>query len=103
MKRVSMSTRPACSSLARWLERLPFVKPVVRCRKTKSALRTEERTVRIASRPGSWMSRSSGISSLSADIALLDGQAVGAPEGLHEEAVIERAADRHRDARQQEA
>jgi len=51
--RFSIATSPASSSLVRWLDRLPFVSPVARCRKTKSASVTEERTVRIASRPGS--------------------------------------------------
>src|SRR4051794_41309137 len=57
-KRFSIVTSPASSSLARWLERLPFVSPVVRCRNTKSASATADRSVRIARRPGSWTSRS---------------------------------------------
>src|SRR3954452_3736021 len=57
-KRFSIVTSPAASSLARWLERLPFVSPVVRCRNTKSASATADRSVRIARRPGSWTSRS---------------------------------------------
>lgn len=51
--RFSIVTSPASSNLVRWLDRLPLVSPVARCRKRKSASVTEERTVRIASRPGS--------------------------------------------------
>jgi len=40
--------------------------------KTKSAVCTEDSTVRIASRPGSWISRSSSSSSLRSDIAVLE-------------------------------
>ena len=76
---------PASSSFVRWLERLPLVSPVVRCRKTKSASWTEDSTVRIASRPGSWMSRSSVSSSLRSGIAILERQAPGRPERAHEQ------------------
>ena len=65
-------TRPASSNLVRWLDRLPWVSPVVRCRNTKSAARTEDRTVRIARRAGSWMSRSRTSSSLPSDTGALE-------------------------------
>src|SRR3954468_4781971 len=88
-----MRTRPASSSFVRWLERLPFVSPVVRWRKTKSASLTDDSTVRIASRPGSWMSRSTTSSSASSDIAGLEVEAVRGPERPDEQAMVEHAVD----------
>src|SRR4051812_6537794 len=101
-KRFSMATSPASSSLLRWLERLPLVKPVARSRKTKSASVTEESTVRIARRPGSWMRRSRTSSSASCDIAVLVVDGAGRPEGVHEEAVVEEPADDDGRAAQQQ-
>src|SRR3954453_16378581 len=88
-----MATSPAASSLVRWLERLPLVSPVVRCRKTKSASLTKDTKVRIASRPGSWMSRSRIRSSLGWAIGVLVRQALGRPKRLNEQAVVKHAAD----------
>src|SRR5436190_6486769 len=101
-KRFSMATRPASSNLLRWLDRLPLVKPVARSRKTKSASVTEESTVRMARRPGSWMRRSRTSSSVSCDIAVLVVDGAGWPEGLHEEAMVEDPADDDGRAAQQQ-
>src|SRR6476659_8661230 len=98
-----MATSPAASSFLRWLERLPLVSPVARCRKTKSASLTDESTVRMARRPGSWMRRSRTSSSVSCDIAVLVVDDAGRSEGLHEEAVIEEAGEHDARAREQEA
>src|SRR4051794_41653159 len=92
-KRFSIVTSPASSSLARWLERLPLVSPVVRCRNTKSASVTADRTVRIARRPGSWTSRSR-TSSPSATGAPRTGRRAGGRGGrAHERGVVEHAGD----------
>src|SRR5688572_759333 len=53
----SISTSPACSSLERWLERFPLVRPVMLSRNRKSALSHAESAVRIARRDGSWTRR----------------------------------------------
>src|SRR5260221_10394366 len=53
----SISTRPACSSFDKWLERLPFVNPVMLRRNRKSALSHADKATRIASRAGSWTRR----------------------------------------------
>jgi hypothetical protein len=37
MKRFSIVTRPASSSLVRWPKRLPFVRPVARCSEEHAA------------------------------------------------------------------
>ena len=97
-----ISTRPASSSFVRWLDRFPLVSPVVRCRKTKSASLTEDRTVKIASRPGSWISRSRFNSSLCPDIAVRDGPAFGRGESANEEAVVEDSVRHARYSRENE-
>jgi hypothetical protein len=92
-KRFSIATSPAASSFVRWLERLPFVSPVARCTNRNSASLAEERTVRIARRPGSWMSRSSARS----------GPGIGRrPERVQERAVVEDAGQRDRDPGEQQ-
>src|SRR3954463_2205514 len=88
-KRFSMATSPASSSFARWLDRLPLVSPVARCRKTKSASLNEERTVRIASRPGSGTSRSSTGSGLGSDTVVLAVEGRGTAEDAYEEEMVE--------------
>src|SRR5687767_2548132 len=91
--RFTILTKPASSSLLRWLDRLPLVNPVVRCRKTKSAESAEERTVMIARRPGSWISRSSASSSLTSDTAVLQLDAGQRAEGPHQRLVVEPAGN----------
>src|SRR6266542_1391166 len=54
----AITTRPPSSSLERWPDWFPLLRPVSRCRKRKSALLTAESAVRIASRAGSCTSRS---------------------------------------------
>src|SRR4051812_23449267 len=99
MNLFSIVTSPASSSLVRWLERFPFVSPVARWRKTKSASVTDESTVRIASRPGSWISRSRTGASLDSSMR----RELGRAERADEQAVIEDAGHDHRDARQPQA
>src|SRR5690348_5651035 len=48
---------PPCSSFERWLERLPFVRPVTFSRKRKSAFSQADNATRIASRAGSCTRR----------------------------------------------
>src|SRR3954452_4149699 len=102
-KRFSIVTSPASSSLARWLERLPFVSPVVRCRNTKSASVTADRTVRIARRPGSWTSRSRTSSPSATGAPRTGRRAGGRGERAHERGVAEHAVDDGGGARDDEA
>src|SRR4051794_41745425 len=83
-KRFSIVTSPASSSLARWLERLPLVSPVVRCRNTKSASATADRSVRIARRPGSWTSRSTTSWSSATVVPRTGGRTGGRGGDAHE-------------------
>src|SRR3954470_17342352 len=53
----SISTRRASASFERWLDRLPFVSPVMFSRKRKSALSHAESATRMARRAGSWTRR----------------------------------------------
>src|SRR3954453_11795545 len=102
-KRFSIVTSPASSSLARWLERLPFVSPVVRCRNTKSASATADRTVRIARRPGSWTSRSTTSSSSATVIPRPGRRTRGRGDDAHERGVSKHAVEDRRTARHHEA